>query len=133
MIPFSRISDEDPCPGRLTVTSTHPTPDAVLLTVVGDVDAGTVAELQRQLDLAAADPGRSRLVVDLSRVEFLGCAGLAALFEAHLRSQDLVVAASRYQAMRPLEATGLTSVLTIRGSLDQALGAGTAPLRAAEC
>jgi anti-anti-sigma factor len=58
-------------------------------------------------------------------VRFLGSAGLEALVLGQQRASragiDFVVVASTRAALRPIEATGLDSVFTILGSVDEAV------------
>lgn len=92
--------------------------DAVIVTVVGEVDLNTVDQLKTCLDTAclASQPPRE-LVVDLSRVTFLGAVGLASLVIADHRCQELGVAfrivANHRAVLRPLAITGLSEIMRV--------------------
>ncbi len=100
----------------------------LVLHVTGEVDMLTAPILAEQINYqVGADgvaAGRS-LVVDLTGVGFLGSAGLAVLAEASKRASDQalpkvrVVAGSR-AVLRPIEVTGLDSVLDIHADLASA-------------
>ncbi|TWP52360.1 STAS domain-containing protein [Lentzea tibetensis] len=67
----------------------------------------------------------SKLVLDLSRVTFLGSAGLAVLVEASqqtkTRGVELRVVAVERAVTRPLEATGLGDVFSVHPSVESAI------------
>ena len=69
----------------LTITSSRPKPGTVVLHAVGEIDASTVPELALALDSAWEGEPRA-VVLDLSRVEFLGTAGLTEILAAARRS-----------------------------------------------
>ena len=90
----------------------------VTLTVVGEVDAFTAPRLRPSI--ASQLEGQPReLVLDLSAVEFLGSAGLAALVETQALARDRDVAlrliATSRAVIRPLQGTGLIDLFTISG------------------
>ncbi|MGQ0715778.1 MAG: STAS domain-containing protein [Pseudonocardiales bacterium] len=98
-------------------------PDARVVTVVGEVDALTAAELVSFLSeqLAAARV----VVVDLDGVRFLGSAGLSALFEANELAtrddRDLRLVCNSRIANRALEATELKEHFTFADNVPDAL------------
>ncbi|HVV18862.1 MAG TPA: STAS domain-containing protein [Pseudonocardiaceae bacterium] len=100
----------------LTVSVTAPDSATVVLHVCGDVDMVTAAVLAEHV---RQQQGTSigTLVVDLSEVTFLGSAGLAVLAEAHDACRDrgveLRVVATSRMVLRPLQVTGLDTLLTI--------------------
>jgi anti-sigma B factor antagonist len=106
-------------PTELTVTVTRR--DGVLvLTTVGDVDAASVPALDRALAIATA--GGGRVIVDLSRVEFLGCAGIRVLCQAAERCPSLaVVSGSAHGVRRCLEVTDAGLHLEIHETLARAI------------
>ena len=66
------------------------------------------------------------VVVDLSGAGFLSSAGLAALVDLHRRAAPdtrFRVVAKEPTVLRPLEISGLTDLLTVRPTLDDALAA----------
>jgi anti-sigma B factor antagonist len=90
----------------------------VTLTVVGEVDAFTAPRL-RSLIASQLEGQPRELVLDLSAVEFLGSAGLAALVETQMLARDRDVAlrliATSRAVIRPLQGTGLIDLFTISG------------------
>ncbi|GAA1955880.1 STAS domain-containing protein [Amycolatopsis minnesotensis] len=108
-IPLPRLPDGH----GLSVTESHHDGRTVL-TVVGEVDAMTVAALRAHLDRVAT----SDLVVDLSRVGFLSCAGLQALVEVRGRGVAVSVVITEHIVWRVFEATGLASLFEVHAELD---------------
>ncbi|WP_410592526.1 STAS domain-containing protein [Amycolatopsis sp. lyj-23] len=112
-------------PSGLTVTTTERPGGITVLTLVGDIDAATVGTLDEALATAG------RLVVDLSRVAFLSCAGVRALLEANART-ELAVVFGGHAVTRSLEATGADLVLKVHPRVGAALaGLGPQPGREA--
>ncbi|RSM37120.1 anti-sigma factor antagonist [Amycolatopsis balhimycina DSM 5908] len=101
-------------PSGLTVTTTDRPGGIRVLTLVGDIDAATVGTLEEAL--ATGD----RLVVDLSRVAFLSCAGVRSLLQANART-ELAVVRGGHAVARSLEATGADVVLKIHPGVGAAL------------
>jgi len=101
-------------PSGLTVTTTERPGGIHVLTLVGDIDAATVDILDETL--AAGE----RLVVDLSRVAFLSCAGVRSLLRADART-ELAVVGGGHAVTRSLEATGADLVLKIHAGMGAAL------------
>lgn len=103
--------------------STEKVDGAVVVSAVGEVDSLTAHllrdELNRQLDATPA-----RLVVDLSRIEFLGSVGLSALVAAAERGGSTGVAlhlVAGRTVRRVIDATGLHPVLTVHDDVAGAL------------
>jgi len=96
-----------------------------VVTVAGEVDIATVAQLREPLFELAAD-GRP-LVVDLDQVSFIDASGLGALVGAARRAAghgaSLHVACGRPQTMRLFRLTGLDHQIPLARSLDEALEA----------
>ncbi|MFI5589665.1 STAS domain-containing protein [Amycolatopsis sp. NPDC051758] len=107
---FRTIDD----PTGLTVTATERPGGIRVITLVGDIDAATVGTL----DEALADG--ERLVVDLTRVAFLSCAGVRSLLQANSRA-DLAVVVGGHAVTRSLEATGADLLLEIHPRTGAAL------------
>ncbi|MEU5265159.1 STAS domain-containing protein [Amycolatopsis sp. NPDC021455] len=107
-------------PSGLTVTTIERPGGIRVLTFVGDIDAATVGTLDEALAT-----GGGRLVVDLSRVAFLSCAGVRSLLQANART-ELAVVLGGHAVARSLEATGADLVLKIHPRVEAAL-AGLAP------
>ncbi|WP_410570893.1 STAS domain-containing protein [Amycolatopsis sp. cmx-4-61] len=112
-------------PAGLTVTTTERPGGITVLTLVGDIDAATVGTLEDALATVG------RLVVDLSRVAFLSCAGVRSLLQADART-ELAVVLGGHAVTRSLEATGADVVLKIHPGVGAALvGMGPEPGREA--
>ncbi|OXM72746.1 MULTISPECIES: STAS domain-containing protein [Amycolatopsis] len=99
-------------------------PDALVVTVTGEIDAGTVIHLRDGLDAARAGapvPPPRAVVLDLQQVGFLDSGGLALLVEVSREcaaaGQDLTLVATNRGVLRPLELTGLDRVFTITGAV----------------
>ncbi len=94
---------------------------AVTVSATGDIDAYT-APLLRTVVEAQLRRGRPKLILDLSGVQFLGSAGLAALVEiqklATAQGIDLRLIASTRAVTRALEVTGLVRLFAISGAAD---------------
>ncbi|QKV80886.1 STAS domain-containing protein [Amycolatopsis sp. Hca4] len=101
-------------PSGLTVTKAGRPGGVTVLTLVGDIDAATVNTLDEALATG------TRLVVDLTRVAFLSCAGVRALLQAHART-EIVVVPGGHAVTRSLEATGADLVLKIHPRVGAAL------------
>ncbi|MCT4356562.1 STAS domain-containing protein [Streptomyces sp. Je 1-79] len=95
-----------------------------VLTPVGELDHHTAEVLRAPLD-HALDAGRSRLVVDCSRLEFCDSTGLNVLLGARLKA-DAAGGGVHLTGMRPVvarvfEITGADVVFTVHASLAAAL------------
>ena len=101
-------------PSGLTFTTTERPGGIRVVTLVGDIDAATVEILDEAL--AAGE----RLVVDLTRVAFLSCAGVRSLLEANTRA-ELAVVPGGHAVTRSLEATGADVLLEIHPRVGAAL------------
>ncbi|GAA4557547.1 STAS domain-containing protein [Pseudonocardia xishanensis] len=99
-------------------------PHATVVRVRGEIDSLTVDRLNAAVRAA---PAASPLVLDLTRVRFLGSVGIAALIVARNRAQDagtetrLVVGGNR-TVLRPLEASGLRTEFSLFPDVELALG-----------
>jgi anti-sigma B factor antagonist len=99
----------------------------------GELDKTHAAWLARALSAAAA-PG-SRVIVDLEELAFIDCSGLSAIISAWKQARqedgDLRLAAPRQLVLRLLSLTGVTGLLQVLASVDQAAngrGRSQAPL-----
>jgi anti-anti-sigma factor len=97
---------------------------ATVLRVAGGLDVALAPRLERTIDRAVRD-GARRVVIDLTRCDFLASAGIATLARAQRRARGgdvalRIVAASRL-VLRPLELTKLDGDLDIRPTLPAAL------------
>jgi anti-sigma B factor antagonist len=96
--------------------------DLAVVAVAGELDCATAPRLRRAL-FEMAEPGRV-ILVDLSKTEFMDCAGLAPLLEAceHQRelSGDLILEAPSPAVSRVIERTGLDKVMTVASGSETA-------------
>ncbi len=96
---------------------------AVVVGVLGEIDTMTGPVLGEQLSGRLAEA--QLVVVDLSRVTFLGSAGLAALVaakdEADQAGKRLRLVCGSHTVTRALEATGLMSVFDVADGVPEAL------------
>jgi anti-sigma B factor antagonist len=109
----------------IAVTSDFLNQDVALIVVEGEIDISSAPLVVDELAIALRPPAPELVVVDLSRVTFLGSEGVRLLINAHERAQNvsahLRVVASQRAVLRPLEITGTLSMLEIYGSQARAL------------
>jgi anti-anti-sigma factor len=99
-------------------------------------DGGTVLRLGGELDLYNADElrealtraimaGSTRIVVDLTQVEFLDSTALGVLIEARskLGRDGLRLAGAQIETRRTLQVSGLDRHLAVHDTVDEALAA----------
>lgn len=91
-------------------------PTGWVVTVRGDVDAGTAPRLGDLLLDVLSRPGTADVVLDLREVTFLDSAGLTALVATHQAARRggrllRVVPGTARAVLRPLRITGLDTVL----------------------
>jgi len=106
----------------LTVVSSRSN-QALVLTVVGSIDLDTAPSLRRALELALVT-SPVLMVVDLSEVPLLACAGLSVLVAARRRAEGrtcLRVAAPRRATRRSLALTGVDRYLSVYRTCAEAL------------
>lgn len=96
----------------------------VLVTAAGEIDAASVGEFRTAL--ARACVVGKKLVVDLSRVGFLSCAGLRALEEASRMRPGLSVVATSPLVLRVFDVTGAAEAFDVRPRLREACAAAGA-------
>lgn len=119
-----REQDTDPRPRLIDIAVQQRGNGVTVLTVGGEVDMSSAPVLRTTVGQHLTDG--STLVLDLSRVTFLGSAGLAVLVEAAQQSKSrgvaLRIVAVARAVKRPLEATGLGDVFSVFSSVDEAAG-----------
>lgn len=97
--------------------------DWAVLAVTGEIDVATAPQLREALVGLVGDE-RSRIVVDLSGVDFLDSTGLGVLVGALKRARshdgELALACAQPRVLRVFEITGLTQVFAIHETLDAA-------------
>lgn len=108
----------------------RPTSQVVVVQVAGDLDTATTPYLTELLAPRLASTAEA-VVLDLSRVGFLGTAGLSLLMEARQRADVRGVALRLVTGPvcveRALRATGLTGQFALYSALHLAVFAPTAP------
>ena len=124
--PSAATAPSSASPG-ITVTLSYPQVDTVVCTVTGEVDLATTPVLGDMLDEAIRNDVRSHLVVDLTRIDYLGSAGLQALLDA-LKKQGhqghlAIVTDANQRASRPFQVTALDEVFDLHENLVGALRA----------
>lgn len=100
-----------------------------VVTVTGVVDVATAPDVRARLHEVGL--GGARVVVDLDGVELLDSFGLGVLVGAHKRAVTgggrLVLVVTRERLRRLFAVTGLDAVLTLTGTLEDALADPAAP------
>ncbi|WP_293004505.1 STAS domain-containing protein [Mycobacterium sp.] len=97
---------------------------AVVLSAVGTIDMLTAPQLQTHVD-SVLSRRPSAFIVDLSRVEFLGSAGINVLANAHNQAEDVDfgVVADGPATSRPLRLLGIDTLIPIYPTLADAVDA----------
>jgi anti-sigma B factor antagonist len=82
----------------------------------GEIDVSTAPELRRHLEEAVAG-GATRVVADLTAVDFIDSAGIGVLVEGHRRLEEadraLVLRVSNPSTLRVLAMTGMDRYFTL--------------------
>ena len=109
-------------PAELARVSTSVHNDTVVVAARGDVDAARVPRVLAAL----TDSPSKRVVLDLSRVTFLGSHGLAMLVDISARAAARgvvfrLVVGDRHTVIRALEVTGIAAGFTLYPSLSEAV------------
>ena len=95
----------------------------VVLRLAGELDLYNAHQVREAL-LACTAEGPSRLVVDLSGVEFVDSTVLGVFVEARSRmdeKQAFALAAPRQETRRALEISGLDKHFNVRATVEEAL------------
>lgn len=99
----------------------------VVLAVSGEVDVATAPRLREKL-VGLVGEGRSRIVVDLEKVDFIDSTGLGVLVGALKRVRtndgDLALVCTGPRILKVFEITGLTKVFAIHRTVDEAMVRG---------
>jgi anti-sigma B factor antagonist len=95
-----------------------------LIHITGEVDMASEERLRKHLtDAMAGEP--AALVLDLTGVTFFASAGLHVLVDAQhdaaAAGLTLLVVANSRIVLRPMQITGVDQLVTVVGSVDQAL------------
>jgi anti-anti-sigma factor len=103
---------------------------AVLVTLAGDVDAGSVHVLRDAFDGLVSD-GQHRFVIDLAAVPFMDSAGLASLVQLFKRVRigdgDVRISALQPPVLRIFELVRLTRVFKLFDTAAQACASSAEP------
>ena len=119
------MPSNDRSPHRFAVFTRTAGAGAVILEVTGQVDLESEPTLSRSIG-SAMDQRPDVLVVDLSWVDLLTSAGMAVLLGSHNRTPEQTrfrIVATGKASLRPLQILGLTNVMSIFPTLDEALAA----------
>lgn len=111
-------------PGTLRIDSAT-SGNGVVVRVAGEVDMETAPILSEHLAAALAQaPTAKPVVVDLRAVPFLSSNGLSVLMSTHTQCTEqntpLHIVADHRPVLRPIQATGLTQILTIHPTVEAA-------------
>ncbi|HBJ72684.1 MAG TPA: anti-anti-sigma factor [Actinobacteria bacterium] len=97
--------------------------NAVVLTVLGDVDLATAPALDSAIAASWSPP--ARLVIDASRIAFMDSTGLGVLVKAAIRAREegskVAMAAVCSRVLKVLTITGLDAHLPIYDTVSDAL------------
>lgn len=113
-----------PTPSQCVI-SDHWHGAAVTIHCDGVLDMLTSPALQHQID-SALQKRPAAVIVDLSSVDFLASSGMSVLIAAHDRCSPTIqftVVADGPATSRPMQLIGLTDIITVYPTLDQALEA----------
>jgi anti-sigma B factor antagonist len=96
--------------------------------LTGSLDIATSPTVRASL-VEASERGDHKLIVDLTKVDFLDSTGLGAIIGAQRRAKefggDVRLVVKEGQILRLLRITGLLKVLSVYASLDDAVNDGT--------
>jgi anti-anti-sigma factor len=110
---------------QLTIVENRAADGVMVLEVAGELDLLTANQFGERIREQLV-PANRLLVLDLTEVAFLGSAGLAEMVSASQTGADtgvsVALVATNRAVLRPLEATGLLTVLKVYETLDEALG-----------
>ncbi len=102
----------------------EPRATALIVAIQGSVDGLTADTLMETLE-AYVDDGHTRLVADLSGVDYTSSAGLRALLATVKRARsgggDLRLAAVQPNVRKVLDLSGFTSILKLYDTVDAAV------------
>ncbi|MEU3626281.1 anti-anti-sigma factor [Amycolatopsis coloradensis] len=116
MLPGQRV------PGErlpLAVTTSRRNDGVIVLTAVGEIDAATVGRFRTELS-GACVRGK-QVILDLSGVGFLSCAGVHALEEANAAAPRFSVIVKTTLVSRILDVSGVGADLDVRRDVEDVL------------
>jgi anti-sigma B factor antagonist len=104
--------------------------DVHVVAVMGEIDLFTAPEFKQRV-AAPIDAGREHVVVDLTATTFIDSSSLGVLIGAHRRLRRhggrLVIVCTNDAIAKTFRITGLDSVFTIVGSLEEAMNGDAVP------
>jgi len=99
-------------------------PQALVVSLAGSFDALTADQVQSFIG-AQLDEGQQHIVVELGQVEFMSSSGIRILVELIRKGRrmggDLRLAAAQPGVKRTLELSGLTRILQVYSSVEEAV------------
>jgi anti-sigma B factor antagonist len=102
----------------------HVVDDTQVFELVGSLDIATSPTVRAALT-SASERGNHRLIVDLTKVDFLDSTGLGALIGGQRRAKEfdgeVRLVAKEGQILRLLRITGLLKVFSVYPTLDEAV------------
>ncbi len=100
--PARRSPRERPAGARIDIVTAHPTPSLAVVSVSGELDLTTGAQLDACLDHELDAPGTTDLIIDLSRLRLLAARGITSLVrvDEDARARDIAV---RVVVSRPID------------------------------
>lgn len=111
--------------GALRVAFAEPDPTVLIVEVTGDLDMATAPRLDAWLSTALLLDKHTLAVLDLTRVGFLGVAGITTLLYHRSRAHEHYIAfrlvATGRPVLRPLALLSLDGVFDIHATLVEAL------------
>ena len=93
--------------------------DAIVATLLGEIDLSNVAEIEDKLASSARDA--SELVIDLRELRYIDSSGFGMLERLTRKTQLRVVLTKDAVVHRAFAVTGLAQVVPIHTSIDDAL------------
>ena len=121
-------SQPDPAPSRSAAVrevEERRIGDVSVVAVAGTVDMLTAPKLEAAIN-SAAQSSPAAIVVDFTAVEFLASAGMGVLVAAHgdlTPAVKLAVVADGPATSRPLKLVGISDIVDVYATLDDALAA----------
>lgn len=97
---------------RATVGRSRDTSGSPVIAIIGEVDVSNVASIEAQLESVFAEHP-SRLVFDLSALNFIDSSGIAVLLRAVDKTDQLELRNPSTIVRRVIVATGLSDVLRV--------------------
>lgn len=118
--------DRMPLAEEILTVSSETTDSAVILTAIGEIDILTVDRLRSAVSEALRAPVGHPVVVDLTRVSYIGSCGTKRLVEAAAEAKRQeeplrIVVGHQGHVVRPLQITGLDQVFALYETLRAAL------------